>query len=201
MLRDRLRVNYVSDTLYDDGDVLEMLNDAYLYACVESQCLRNLVEIPLLVGQQEYDLPVEYSQTIAVVSAGHQLQPVPMAEALLTQSTGYYTYSTRIGVMPSPATAGSLWLLYAARPAPLLTLTDPLDQRFPVEYADVLYHWVKWRTQLMSGGAERIQSATLDRSIYDTRVGELRQSGDTIEMLAPSMLGHVGARRNKALHA
>ena len=39
-LRDRLYQNYVPDTLFDEVDVLRLLNDAYLEACERSLCLQ-----------------------------------------------------------------------------------------------------------------------------------------------------------------
>lgn len=205
-LKDRLRQNYVPESLYSDEDILTLLNDAYLEACERSMCLRGLYTFTLVDGQQEYPLPSDFSAINFVCSAGVELFPMSLADGLAQQrltpvalSTGYYTYnSTTIGFVPTPTKAAedsATMMMYAAQPSPFITYDDGFDARFPVEFADLLVHFVRWRVQLISGGAERIQLAAVDRKISDTRVGELRRAADTVETVMPPQLLHVADMR------
>jgi len=202
-LLDRLRVNYVDSALYTDDDVLTMLNDAYLDACESTMILRTFTTVTLLANQKEYDLPTDFSQLICAIASGSQLDPISFQEALLdfgsapAVSSGYYTYSGKIGVIPTPsaATTGTLMLLYAARPTPFSSYDDGLDARFPIEFADLLLHWVRWRVQIISGGAERVAAASTDRSLYDNRLREMRRTAETVTRIEPAQFGHVQTRR------
>jgi hypothetical protein len=196
--------NYVPPTLYDDATILVMLNDAYLEACERTHCLKALATITLVADQQEYDLPADCSAIDSVVAAGVPLFAVPLSGALRDQPTlstpsvGYYTYGSKIGFFPAPVqidTALSTMISYSARPAPFLTYDDGFDVRFPVEYADILLHYVVWRVQSMSGGAESLRNAQINRNLNDNRMKELRRSVNNVGMLQPSQLPHVGDNR------
>lgn len=208
MIRDRLRVNYVDPSLYSDDDVLAMLNDAYREACEQGLILRQLTEVTTIDNQAEYDLPADFSQLIFVVCGGRQLDPVPLEKALIDRiqdgvAMGYYLYGSKLGVIPTPNAnlTSTLLVLYAALPTPLATIDDDLDPRFPVEYADLLLHWVRWRVQMQSGGAERIPSANLDRAMFDARVKELRRSVDGLQSASGGQLMHASERRVTASNA
>jgi hypothetical protein len=196
--------NYVPPTLYDDATILVMLNDAYLECCERTHCLKALSTVTLVAGQGEYDLPSDFSAIDSVVAAGVPLFAVPLSDALRDQPTlstpqaGYYTYAGKIGFLPVPNQidgAVSTMIAYNAKPAPFLTYDDGFDSRFPVEYADILLHYVIWRVQSMSGGAESLRNAQINRNLNDNRMKELRRSVNNVGMLQPSQLPHVGDNR------
>jgi hypothetical protein len=207
-LRDRLRVNYVDEVLYSDDDLLSMINDGYLDACEQTMILQTLTTMTLSPGVVEYDLPDDFSQAVCVVSGGLQLDPLPYQDALqefanTDVQTGYYIYARRIGVVPPPSenTGGTLLLLYAAEPVTLTTWDDGLDARFPIEYSDLLLHWVRWRVQMISGGAERIPAAQVDRAIYDGRIRDMRRATMTVSHTGPARFQHVSRRPRTARDA
>jgi hypothetical protein len=177
-LRDRLRANYVDSSLYDDGDLLSLLSDAYIEACERAAVLEQLATITVTpLTATEYALPADHSQTQLVYLDG-----VALDQASLQASIGpitadaYYEYATTIGfTLVNTTDARTARLLYCARPAAFATWADDLDPRFPIEFADMLVHHVRWRVQMLSGGAERIGQALGDRDVFQTRVGELRQ--------------------------
>lgn len=202
-LKNRLRVTYVSDAAFTDDDVLSMLNDAYLDVCQSTQILKTLTTITPVVDTQEYALPADFDEAIYVVTAGRQLQPMPIDTALQDFVPdgfvdGYYLYGSLFGLVPVPTTVSSVvYLLYSATPTPLTDYGQALDPRFPPEFSDVLLHWVRWRAQIMVGGAERIPTAQLDRQIYDARIKELRRVADSIPHQSALVLNHVQRRERK----
>lgn len=200
--RSRLEQNYVDTSLYDGTDILDLMSDAYVHACEESLVLRNLTGLALAAGQAEYVLPADLHALIRVVAGGRQLQPIPRTEALADFATtgietSYYTYSNKIGVVPTPIEDGvmSVMIEYATTPARFTTYGDVLDARFPVEFADILVHYVRWRVQMLSGGAERIGAATGDRGLFDQRIKELRRLADSTGLMSPTRMAHVTDRR------
>ncbi len=206
-LKDRLRQNYVDEALYSDDDILSIFNDAYEDICEQSQCLQGFYALNLVNAQTEYTLPADFGQLLLVVAGGAQLQPVSLSESLLNWipdglEWGYYLFgpprATTFGIIPAPIqdSQTAVQILYAAYPAPFASFGDSLDARFPVEYSDLFVHYTRWRVQMLSGGAERIQNATTDRGIYDKRVQELRRTANTVgSTIAPSQMTHVSDRR------
>jgi hypothetical protein len=206
-LKDRLRQNYVDEALWTDDDILSIFNDAYEDVCDQSQCLQAFTSITVVAGQSEYTLPADFGQLILVVAGGAQLQPISLSESMLNWipdglEFGYYLFgppqSMTLGLVPAPIEdAGVVTsILYSALPTPFSSFGDSLDPRFPVEFSDLLVHYARWRVQLMSGGAERIQNAQTDRGIYDKRVTELRRTANTVgSSVAPSQMTHVSDRR------
>lgn len=200
-LRDRLRANYVDSSLYTDDDVLIMINDGYLDACEQTMILQTLTTLTLTPNVSEYDLPADFSQAVCVVSGGLQLDPIGYQDALqsfttTSVQTSYYIYARKIGLVPPPdeASSGELLLLYAAEPVALATWDDSLDARFPVEFSDLLLHWVRWRVQMISGGAERIPAAQTDRAIYDGRIRDMRRVTEAVSHTSPARFGHISQR-------
>jgi len=201
----RLRQSYVDPALYSDADVLSFLNDAYRDACEESGILHTLVAITPVAGQVEYALPADFSSVNSIAAGGQLLEPQPLGEALAARVvngviSAYYIYDGFIGLLPTPTdNAAAVMMHYSAEPTPFTDYGSDLDPRFPVEYADLLIHHVRWRTQLISGGAERIQQAGLDKGIYDKRVTELRKSVANTQHITPKqvslMLPDRGIRR------
>jgi hypothetical protein len=206
-LKDRLRANYVDDALWSDEDILSIFNDAYQDVCEQSQCLQSFMTLSLVAHQSEYSLPSDFDQLLLVVAGGSQLQPMPLSESLLPWISdgllsGYYLFgkpgAMTIGVIPAPIEDDTtmVQILYSASPTLFTTFGDGLDSRYPIEFADLLVHYARWRVQMMSGGAERIQNATTDRGIYDKRVIELRRTANTVgSSVAPSQMTHVSDRR------
>lgn len=200
-LKDRLRQNYVDDALYDDAEVLDLLNDAYRDACEQSRCLETLYTFTLVSGQVEYSLPADYSSTLAIYANGIELESIPLAGAFSSVAAtgnnvgGYYIYGANIGFWITSAMTSAVKLLYAAYPAPLANFDSTLDPRFPEEFADILVHYVRWRVQMLSGGAERITQARWDRALYDQRIKELRRRNNIAAGTGGFRIGHVADRR------
>jgi len=206
-LKDRLRANYVDEALWSDDDILSIFNDAYQDVCEQSQCLQSLTNIMMVANQPEYTLPADFDQLISVVAGGAQLLPMPLSASLMNWIQdgliqGYYLYgkpgAMRIGVIPAPIEddASLVMILYSASPTLFTDYGDSFDARYPVEFSDLLVHYARWRVQMMSGGAERIQNATTDRGIYDKRVIELRRTATTVgSQIAPAQMVHVSDRR------
>lgn len=205
-LLDRMKVNYVPPELYSDADILVMLNDAYLEACERTRCLKALATITLVDDQAEYALPTDFSQMDQVCSGGRELSAVSLSEALIGQETGsmplggggYYLYGSTLGFIPTPTALNqsgvATMIAYSAKPAPLLSYEDAFDARFPTEFADMLLHYVVWRVQSMSGGAEALRNAQANRALSDTRTRELRRTVDLVDSLKPRVLQHVSSR-------
>lgn len=200
-LKDRLRQNYVDDAQYDDAEVLALLNDAYRDACEQSRCLETLATFTLISGQVEYALPADYSSTLAVYANGIELESIPLAGAFSSVAAtgnnvgGYYLYATTIGFWITAAMTSTVKMIYAAYPAALASFDSTLDSRFPEEFADILVHYVRWRVQMLSGGAERITQARWDRQLYDLRIKELRRRNNIAAGTGNFRIGHVGDRR------
>ncbi len=206
-LKDRLRLNYVDEALWSDDDILQIFNDAYEDSCDQSQCLQAFYNVPLTMNTTEYSLPADFGQLLLVVGGGTQMLPVSLSEAFISHVSdglefGYYIFgppqNMTFGVIPAPREDGvtNVQILYSAMPTPFASYGDALDPRFPIEFSDVFVHYARWRVQLMSGGAERIQNATTDRGIYDKRVQELRRTANTVgSTIAPSQMTHVSDRR------
>jgi hypothetical protein len=200
-LLDRMKANYVPPELYTDADILVMLNDGYLEACERTGCLRALTTITLVSSQQEYPLPADFSQMDFVASGGRELFAVSISEALINRQTSaspiagaYYLYSGAIGFIPTPSqdTSGaSTMIAYCAKPSPLLTYDDGLDARYPIEFADILLHYVVWRVESMSGGAESLRNAQTNRGLCDNRLKDLQRTIERVESLQPRRLSHV----------
>ena len=202
-LKDRLRQSYVDDALWSDADVLTLLNDAYQDACEASQCLQSFYTVPIVSGTAEYALPDDFDQLVLVVSNGAQLAPVALSESLSTTQSGYYLYgkpgTMTLGLAPTPSddSADRVLVLYSASPTLLTDFDATFDARFPVEFADMLVHYARWRVQMTSGGAERIQNAGIDRSLYDQRVKQLRRTATTVgSNIMPGHFTHVSDRRS-----
>lgn len=202
-LRDRLRANYVDEGLYDDNDLLALLSDAYRDACEQSRCLQALHDFTLTGGTAEYDVPADFSQAIQCWSGGILLEPSTLARAFMFGATSsvpfaYYQYGTKIGLSPTPAGGETVTMLYAQRPSVFNTYDDELDRRFPEEYSDLLVHYVRWRVQMLSGGAERIAQARFDRNTYDFRVDQLRRYSQMIDGTTQPSFGSVAERDARA---
>lgn len=206
-LKDRLRQNYVDEALWSDDDILAIFNDAYEDICDQSQCLQVFYDLPIVADQTEYSLPADFGQLLLVCAGGAQCQPISLSESMLNWipdglQFGYYLFgppnAMTLGLIPTPIEDASttVKLLYSALPTSFSTFGDSLDPRFPVEFSDLFVHYARWRVQLMSGGAERIQNATTDRGIYDKRVTELRRTANTVgSTVAPSQMTHASDRR------
>lgn len=202
-LKDRVRQSYVDEALWTDADVLSVFNDAYQDVCEQSQCLQVLLAIPVTADTAEYALPDDFDQLITIVANGSQMAPIALSESLLDNSVfGYYLYgkpgSMTFGVSPTPQQGSSdqVMILYSASPTLFVSLDDDFDERFPVEYSDLLVHYARWRVQMMSGGAERIQNASTDRAIYDKRLIALRRTATTVgSNIAPGHFVHVSDTR------
>lgn len=195
-LKARLAVNYVDDALFTDDDTLQLLSDAYIDACEESLCLRTLYTLTPVAGQAAYALP-NVSQVLAVVSGGQRLEPLGLDSsfqdfAVNGTEVGFYVLNGTVGLIPTPTEAtGPTLVLYAESPSAFSTYGDALDPRFPVEYADLLVHFVRWRVQMLAGGAERLGAAQGDRALYDARVKELRRSCEAITTEMTHQLLHA----------
>jgi hypothetical protein len=199
-----MKANYVPPELYTDADILVLLNDGYLEACERTRCLKAMTTITLVADQQEYPLPADYSQMDFVCSSGRERFSISVSEALVADQTGnpgaggYYLYAGKIGFTPTPTQntvpTGGTMIAYSAKPSPLLTLDDGLDARYPIEFADVLLHYVVWRVESMSGGAESLRNAQTNRGLCDNRTRDLRRTVDRVESLQPSRLSHVSER-------
>lgn len=202
-VKDRLRANYVDDSLYDDDELLAFLNDAYRDACEQSRCLVALYDFTLADATQEYDLPADFAAAINCWAGGVELENLTLSRAL-TYGGGaafpfaYYTYGTKIGFAPVPSSATAVTMLYAQLPTPLATYDDTLDERFGEEYADILVHYVRWRVQMTSGGAERIGQARYDRNTYDFRVSQLRHQSQSFDGAKSFSMGSVAELDAKA---
>lgn len=199
-VRNRLRAGLVDPARYTDSDLLNLVNEAYLDACEQTLCLQSLHTITTVAEQAEYALPADFSALIRVVSAGQELSLLPLQDSLqgLTNlQPSYYLYGSKIGLVPTPTvnSSGEALLLYAAAPPLLTSFEDDLDGRFPSEFSDVLVHYVRWRTQLLSGGAERLASASADRGTYDLRIKQLRRRYESVVQTGAPYVRHISDRR------
>ena len=201
-LKDRLRRSYVDEALWSDDDILTEFNDAYQDVCEQSQCLQTLFTLTLVADQAEYLLPADFDQLILVVANGSQMAPIALSESLdSVQKFGYYLYgkpgAMTIGLSPTPVdTANLVMILYSASPTPFASLDDSFDARYPIEFSDLLVHYARWRVQMTSGGAERIQNASTDRAIYDKRLIALRRTATTVgSNIMPGHFTHVSDTR------
>ncbi len=202
-LKERLRQSYVDEALWTDDDILKIFNDAYQDVCEASQCLQALYTLPITAGTAEYSLPSDFDQLVVVCANGSQMAPIALSESLLPDSVfGYYLYgkpgSMTFGVSPTPNqdSSAQVMILYSATPVLLTDFSVDFDARFPVEYSDLLVHYTRWRVQMTSGGAERIQNASLDRQIYDARIKALRRTATTVgSNIMPGHFVHVSDTR------
>lgn len=195
---DRLRLNYVPDTLYSDEEVLVFLNDAYLEACEHARCLVDVHAITTTPGVSTYPLPSDFGELIYVCANGAQLRPLAYSDALTMSEAGYYLLAGRIGlVLPQRGETGAAMILYAAKPLPLATYESSFDARFPIEFSDVLVYYVRWRVNMLSGGAERIRMAQIDRTLFDNRVKDLRRTTNVVTSIGPPRLAHAQRRRRR----
>jgi hypothetical protein len=192
----RLRQNYVPVELVNDEDVLVLINDAYQEACERSLCLRAYHEIPLLDDQASYPLPVDFSQMLWVFANGSELQPQPFHQMTNQPAHGYTILGHEITINPVvDPTPGLAAIVYAATPTRFTTYDSDLDERFPIEFSDVLVHHVRWRINMMAGGAEKIQLAEIDKGLFDQRVTMLRRTTDVVERVGPPVVSTVADRR------
>jgi hypothetical protein len=192
-LQKRLRARLVESELVNDPDLLGFLSDAYVDACEQSRCLVALTTLTLTTAQ-EYDLPADWSETIAVAANGAPIAQVGLRDSQADRGSGAplvrYTYARKIGFSPVP-TGGSALLLYAQTPPRFASWQDTLDARFPLEYAYLLVHYVRWRVAAMNGGAQHISLANFERAMYDQGINRLRQAVLVTDSTGPARVRHI----------
>jgi hypothetical protein len=192
----RLRQNYVPVELVNDEDVLVLINDAYQEACERSLCLRAYQEIPLTDDTASYALPADFSQMLWVFANGSELQPQPFHQMTNQPPHGYTILGGEITINPVvDPVPGLAAIVYAATPTRFTTYDSDFDERFPIEFSDLLVHHVRWRINMMSGGAEKIQLAEIDKALFDQRVTMLRRTTDVVERVGPPVVSTVADRR------
>ncbi len=189
-LRDRLRESLVPKELVNDVDLLRMLSEAYRDACERTRCLQAFTTITF-TGAASYPVPDAWFETTGVYTRGSTLPEVPHRLPTLDWPSGdpvqrVHTGRT-ISFAPLP-TAGSAILHYAESPVNFTNIADPLDPRYPQEYAYLLVHHVRWKMQTLAGGAKHIQASAFERNIYDAGIAAMRKTVGVVNRAGPARI-------------
>jgi hypothetical protein len=188
-LRDRLRESLVPRELVGDVDLLTMLSEAYRDACERTRCLPTFTTLTL-DGSDSYALPASWYETTGVYTSGFTIPEAPHNSAII-QTTGMPLWRTHTGreisFQPSPTT-GTAIISYVETPPAFANISDPLDPRYPQEYAYLLVHHVRWKVQTLAGGAQHIAAAKYDHDLYDTGIAQMRRAVRNVNRSGPTRI-------------
>jgi hypothetical protein len=198
-LLERLRVGSVEPELWGDDVVLGLFNEGYRDACERSACLQALTTIPLVIDTAEYALPSDHARTLGVFYNGFPLPELNVSSAFWPEQTGFYGYDDLIGIAPTPASDGTVYLLYGRYGTPFADLDSTFEDGFPLEFYYLLVHYVRWRRWIEQGGAQHITQSRWERDQYDQGVGRLRRYARTLDRSAePRFISPLERPRLKA---